>query len=213
MIEIENRHTGHLICVGATHRDAVEAAYASGEDLSEADLEFASLDGIDLRYARLHDVGFYRADLENACFEGASLIDSSFTEASLSGASFKDADLTGAGFSGAKGVDLRGADLSKIREDFFDVLSASPNEVPGLRLALVEGRVAGTVYVGECSCLIGTLANVAGCHYEKRPNLMPDCERPSERWFLGISEGDTPLNSQFVEITVEWIDEWLRQDA
>ena len=126
------------------------------------------------------------------------------------GADLSGANLTGANLSGAylSGADLSGADLRPIRADFYDVLSAAPLEVRALREALIEGRVNGSTYEGKCACLIGTIANARHCNHLKIPDLEPDSSRPAERFFLGIKEGDTPENSQFAKIAVEWIDNW-----
>ncbi len=41
------------------------------------------------------------------------------------------------------------------------------------------------------------------------PTIDPDCDRPIERWFLGINQGDTPETSQIARITEGWILEFL----
>ena len=89
------------------------------------------------------------------------------------------------------------------------MLSATPVEVTGLRDALIEGRVNGSTYDGECACLVGTLANVRHCAYDEIPGLSPNSSRPAERFFVGIRQGDTPETNQFSKLAVEWIDDWL----
>jgi hypothetical protein len=49
----------------------------------------------------------------------------------LAGADLADADLTD-------------ADLQPIRNDFLKAISCVPSEIPGLRLALTEGRIDGS---------------------------------------------------------------------
>lgn len=122
----------------------------------------------------------------------------------------KGSDLRGANLSGSdlSGSDLSDSDLKPIRDDFWAVLSASPAEVRGLRQALLDGRVNGSAYAGECACLVGTLANVRHCAYDAIPGLRPNPLRPAERFFLAIRQGDTPDNSQFAKLAVEWIDAW-----
>lgn len=110
----------------------------------------------------------------------------------------------------------RGAtpELDAIKADFFEVLTHAPDEVNGLRALLVAGRVDGLLYEGECACLIGSIANLRGCHIHDLPKtILPDTMRPSERWFLQIMPGDTPELSDVVRQTIAWIDEWAEQHA
>ena len=107
-------------------------------------------------------------------------------------------------------ADLRRANLSTVKNDFFEILLNAKKEVPGLRQALINGKINGTTYSGECACLVGTIANVRGCKYENLEGINPNSSRPAEVWFLNIKEGTTPENSQVAEITLGWIDEFLK---
>jgi hypothetical protein len=104
-------------------------------------------------------------------------------------------------------VNLVGASLNFVRNDFWDVLIRSRDEIPELRKHLVEGKVDGSVYEGECRCLVGTIANIKHCKYDEIEALKPDSTRPIERFFTGISTGDTPETNQISKIVVGWIDE------
>ena len=136
----------------------------------------------------------------------ADLTRADLTRADLTGAVLTDAVLTRAVLTGAV---LTRADLTPIRDDLWAVLSAAPAEVEGLRAAIVEGRIDGTTYGGDCACLVGTIANVKGCEYTALPNLRPASSRAAERFFLAIREGDTPETSQFSRRALEWVDQWL----
>ena len=160
---------------------AVEAAVKGWADLHGADLHGADLRGADLHGADLRWADLRWADLRGADLHGADL----------------------------RGADLRGADLSIIRDDIWAVLSSSPAEVAGLRTAIVEGRINGSTYEGECCCLVGTLANARHCKYDEIPTLRPNGSRPAERFFYTIKPGDTPENSQFSKLALEWVDLWL----
>jgi hypothetical protein len=138
--------------------------------------------------------------------------DAVMSRAVLSRADLSGADLSGADLSDAVMSDavLRDADLSPIKADVWMVLTLSGRrEAEGLLSALCEGRIDGTQYEGVCACLVGTIANVRGCHYDAIPGLAPDSGRPSERWFLGITKGDTPETNQIAKLAAEWIEEWL----
>ena len=143
--------------------------------------------------------------LESADLRGANL-----RGANLRGANLEDANLRGADLESAN---LASADLSAIRADLREILAAAPADVPGLLAALREGRVDGSTYEGECCCLVGTLARVRGVDYASIPGIEPQSSRPAERWFLGITKGDTPATSQFSAITEGWIVEWMAERA
>ena len=119
----------------------------------------------------------------------------------LSGADLSRADLSRA--------DLSRADLSEIKTDLFAVLDLAHKEVPTLLAKLRAGKVDGSVYEGECCCLVGTIANARGCRYDALGELSPQASRPAERWFLAILKGSTPENDPIAAITAGWIEEWL----
>jgi hypothetical protein len=182
-IEIKNRWSGEVMYSfeAETLRAAILQAVAQRKNLRGADLRGADLRGADLRGADLR------------------------------GADLSDADLRGADLSGAdlRGADLRGADLTPIRDDLWAVLSGAPREVEGLRLALIEGRVDGSTYQGECACLVGTLAKVAHADWDALPLVKPNSSRPIERFFMGINKGDTPETNQVSKLVLEWVELWL----
>ena len=142
------------------------------------------------------------ADLSGADLTGADLSDANLTGAILTGADLSDANLTGA--------ILTGADLSEIRDDVRTVLDAAPAEVAGLLATLRAGKVDGTAYVGPCACLVGTIANLRGCDVWRGlpAPIMPNANRPAERFFLGIGLGATPETNQVAAIVDDWICEW-----
>lgn len=99
--------------------------------------------------------------------------------------------------------------LDIIRADFFDMIQPFQKERVGLRAALVEGRIEGTLYGGECCCLVGTIAKL-GNHpnFDTIPNLAPDQTRPAELFAVAIHEGDTPENNPVSKQLIAWIDEF-----
>ncbi|CUI03909.1 Large exoproteins involved in heme utilization or adhesion [Janthinobacterium sp. CG23_2] len=142
-----------------------------------------------------------------ADLSGADLRDADLRDADLSGADLRGASLSGANLSGAS---LSGANLSPIRNDIIAILCSAPREVPALIEALKAGRVDGSTYSGECSCLVGTIARTRGVAVDDLESaLKPDSARPAERFFLGISKGDTPETSQFSALALQWLQEWL----
>jgi hypothetical protein len=86
-------------------------------------------------------------------------------------------------------------------------------EVAGLLAALREGRIDGSKYEGECSCLKGTIATVRGCGYRELGGgaLAPDSQSPSELLFAAIAPGGTPAINPVAAIVEGWIVEWMRE--
>ncbi len=184
-IEIRNRWTDAVIYThnteGATMRDAVQAAIATRANLTDANLTDADLTG---------------ADLTRANLTGADL-----TGANLTGANLTGADLTRA--------NLTRANLTPIRDDIWAILSSASREVPALIEALKGGRVDGSTYHGECSCLVGTIATARRADFANLDGLKPNSNRPAERFFMGIRKGDAPETSQFSKLALDWSQEWL----
>jgi len=215
--------------------EAVRKALDSGADLRGADLSQAYLHGVDLHAADLSGAKLTDTDLSGGNLCGAYLRSADLYDADLSGALLADADLSGAclryaDLEGANlsgtilsgtdlcGTNLRGVELSEhnlrrsnlsgAKSDFFAVLSAVPAEAPAVAAAIREGRVNGSVYQGECACLVGTIANALGCEYMQIPGLRPNADRPAELLFLAIRLGDTPETNPICRLVLEWIEEW-----
>ena len=180
---------------------AIKEAQAAGVSLS-----FANLRGANLRGANLSDADLSGANLSDADLSGADL-----SYANLSGADLSDADLSGANLSGANlsGANLSDADLTPIRDDVWAVLAAAPGEARAVRDALAAGRVEGSVYAGDCACLVGTIANARGVAYTEIEGLRPASSRPAERFFMNIHRGDTPENNQSCALAHEWASDFV----
>ena len=202
-------------------KDAIEKAVQAQASLDGASLDGASLDGASLVGAILVGASLDRASLDGARLDGARLDRASLDGASLDGASLVGArldgarldraSLVGASLVGASlvGARLGRASLDPIRDDVFAVLGSAPNEVLGLLRLLRDGKVDGSVYEGECACLVGSIANIRGVEYRELGDLRPDSTRAAERWFLAIRKGDTPDTSAVSRITVGWVERWL----
>ena len=221
--EIRSRRSGGVLFSldAQSLKLAIEAAVKSGANLTganltgvnliSADLYGANLISADLTGANLYGADLYGADLTGADLTGANLTGADLISADLTGANLISADLTGANLYGADlyGADLTGANLTTIRDDIWAVLSSSPSEVVGLRQAVLDGTIDGSTYEGACCCLVGTLAKNRRCGYRDIPTLTPNASRPAERFFAAIRPGDTPENSQFSQVALEWVDQWL----
>ncbi len=182
-----------------------------GADLIGANLSRANLSDADLIGANLIGADLIGADLIGANLIGANLIGANLSRANLIGADLSDADLIGANLSDANliGADLSDANLTPIRDDLWAVLAGAPSEAEGLRKALIEGRVDGSTYEGECACLVGTIANLRNVSHTDLGAIKPNSGRAIERFFLNISKGDTPETNQSSALAVQWTDEFL----
>ena len=151
-----------------------------------------------------------RHALERATAAQQDLSGADLSDADLRGANLRDADLRGANLRDAdlSGANLRDADLRGFRQDFWDVLLRAPHEISGVRAALIEGRVDGSTYSGECACLVGTISNIRSVSFDDLGNgLAPSSARPAEQWFMSIKRGDTPETNQASKFAIEWLDE------
>ena len=220
-IEIRNRFNAELIFSIETDswKLAVEAAIKAKADLSYADLRSADLSSANLSSADLRSADLSSADLRSADLRYADLSYADLSYADLSSANLSSADLSSADLRSAdlRSADLSSADLSSanlndIRNDFWSILLFAQPEIAGLRKAIVEGKIDGSVYRGECACLVGTIANVRKCDVnDLKGNLEGNASRPAERFFMGISKGDTPENNPVSKIVLEWLDQFAAQ--
>ncbi|NNE30800.1 MAG: hypothetical protein HKN40_00370 [Winogradskyella sp.] len=114
----------------------------------------------------------------------------------------KGADLSSADLSSAN---LSSADLSSIKNDYWVLLLNAIPEVKNLKKAIKYGKINGSTYEGECACLCGTLEKSTDNKLARRIYDLRDSGRPIERFFLGINKGDTPENSQFSKLALDWL--------
>ena len=149
------------------------------------------------------------ADGSRAYLRGADL-----RGANLSGAYLRDANLSGADLSGANlsDADLSGANLETIKFDFFVVLLHGLPEIGFLKENIISGNIDGSTYQGDCACLSGTLYNGATIHngiqeadIKHKIISCRDAGRPIEVFFAAIKPGDTPENSQFSKLALDWL--------
>lgn len=139
---------------------------------------------------------------------------------SLKGANLKGADLRGADLVGAdlEGAYLGGANLDSLqirsyKHDLWGILLRFRSEIPGLIAAIKKGKIDGSVYSGECCCLIGTVANIQGCDVNSFGDEIKDHNSPIEQWFQQIKPGHTPENYKPSAMVLEWIEEFLELDC
>ncbi len=220
-IEIKNRWTGKLIfeyeSENNTIKETVLKAIEAKANLSGANLSWANLSGANLSEANLSGANLSKADLSEANLSwadlsGANLSGANLSEANLSEANLSEANLSKADLSEAN---LSEANLSVIKADFFYVLLNAKKEVGFLKQAVIDGKIDGSTYSGECRCLSGTVEKSAIIHngqdQEKNVKRILDCRastRPAERFFLAIRPNDTPENNQASKIVLGWIEQF-----
>ena len=194
--------------------------------LGGANLRGANLSGADLRRANLNGSYFSCADLSGADLawtnlRGANLVDANLEDANLEGAELMGAELMGANLMDANlwGADLRGAELegaknipedylNLCKRDILNILHYLPNEVAGLRQKIIEGKIDGTQYTGECCCLIGSLGDDKAI--SKIPYYKKGLHNYGEQLFYQIRKGDCPETNQFSKIALAMCNEFLR---
>jgi hypothetical protein len=92
----------------------------------------------------------------------------------------------------------------------WDVVYATrPEWGTALLAAIREGRIDGSVYRGDCACLVGTIAKARGCSLYVLVGIKPDADRPAERLFSGIRPGDTPATSPISALVEGWVADFI----
>jgi len=219
-IEIRNRWTNEVIFSHDAEENSIAITVAkavqsrsnlsgsdlSGSNLSGSDLSRSNLSGSDLSRSNLSGSDLSGSDLSRSDLSGSNLSGSNLSGSNLSGSDLSRSDLSDSNLSGSN---LSGSNLQPIRDDIWAVLSSAPREVPALIEALKAGRVDGSTYSGECSCLVGTLGTARGVGYADIDGLEPNSNRPAERFFMGIRRGDTPETNQVSALALQWAEQWL----
>ena len=161
--------------------------------------------------------GKYRANLTDADLIRANLTSADLTRANLIRANLIDANLTDANLTRANltCANLTSANLTFAKNDMFLVLLHAIPEISFLKKNIIEGKIDGSTYDGDCACLSGTLVN--SCFLNKNNTKsevlesiisVRDSGRPIEKFFLAIKPGDTPENNAASKIALEWINEF-----
>ena len=137
-------------------------------------------------------------------------------QAVKSGANLRGAYLSDANLRGHDEKTLPIQYINLCSRDMLFVFQHLKHELPYLREKLIEGKVNGSQYEGECACLIGSLGKGKMDCVRKVVSAIPYYDMGThnygEQWFLAIKEGDTPKNSFFVKHAVKLIDSVLQND-
>ena len=153
---------------------------------------------------------FVGSSFDGSRFVGSSFDGSSFVGSSFVGSSFDGSRFVGSSFDGSSFVGSSFDGEGDAKQDFLSIISDARDEIAGLIAALRDGRINGSVYSGDCACLVGTIANLRGVDVR---TLHCDSSRPAEKWFLMISEGDRPGYSSpggyASGKALEWAEEYI----
>ena len=143
-------------------------------------------------------------------FDGSRFVRSSFIGSHFVGSHFDGSRFVGSHFDGSRFDGSRFDGEGDAKQDFLSIISDARDEIAGLIAALRDGRINGSVYSGDCACLVGTIANLRGVDVR---TLHCDSSRPAEKWFLMISEGDKPGYSSpggyASGKALEWAEEYI----
>ena len=181
--------------------------------------ECANLKGANLRSANLAGTNLKGADLEGADLAGTNLEGANLRCANLKGADLAGADLAGTNLRGAylEGVKEIPIDMQNyFKKDLLYVLQNCPiKDVEQLKERIVNGKINGSQYNGECACLIGSLYQIEGLRNESEfakshiPYYGCGLHNPSEQLFWQIKEGDKPADNQFSKMALDVIEVYL----
>jgi hypothetical protein len=192
----------------------IKDANLSGLDLSNIDFSNSKFDNSKFDNSKFYNSQFdnskfYNSKFDNSQFYNSQFYNSQFDNSQFYNSQFDNSQFYNSQFDSASINNLKASGaLEPVRFDFFGRLLVLKNEVAFLKQALIEGRVDGSTYTKECSCFMGTAARAKKCSHTELPGIKPDASSDTERWFMGISKGDTPENSEIVKLTLEWIEEF-----
>lgn len=145
----------------------------------------------------------------------AAVIAANLSGVNLSSANLSGADLSYANLSGANFLEagLWWANLTAIKADLFLVLALAMPDVAFLHRAMIDGKINGSTYKDDCGmgCLVGTIAIHRQISEHQILGLTPDPSHPVERWFLRFKPGMTPDTDPAMNITLSWIEEFMKE--
>ena len=146
----------------------------------------------------------------------AATVKDAVVEAVAKGANLRGANLRGANLRGANlgDANLGGANLAFFKTDLIAEILKLPDELENLRDTLKAGKIDGSTYSGECSCLAGTIAKHRGIEEYQGTEIkengiafIANSSSPREQFFMAIRKGDTPENNGAAKVALEWIEE------
>ena len=187
------------------------SANLGSANLRSANLGYANLGSADLGYANLRSANLGYANLRSANLGYADLGSANLGSANLRSANLGYADLRSADL---EGCEIDNANLNHFRQDLIAEVLRMPDELDALRDTINAGKIDGSTYSGECSCLAGTLATARGienygggeiaCNGFK---FTADSYSPREQWFSMIRPGHKPETHVASRLALEWVDE------
>jgi hypothetical protein len=107
-------------------------------------------------------------------------------------------------------------DLAAVKQDLHKVLELAPWEAESVRLAVIQGKVDGRTYGGECCCVKGIIAQNLGIEtsqINRFYGIMPDAHSPMEEFLYNIVPGDTPETSAYSKFILDCLDEFIAEQA
>ena len=194
---------------------AFEAAVKRGQSFDACDLSGKDFTGVQIKYGEFYNSKFYNSKFDNSKFYNSKFYNSKFYNSKFDNSKFDNSKFDNSTFDKKSFAGLPSAWLIQCRDDLWSVLLTVPAEVAFLRKALMDGKVNGSSYTGECACLVGTISHARKCDIYSLGILKPNASRPAEQFFLNIREGGTPKKNPFAKLAVDWIDQWveLQRDA
>jgi Pentapeptide repeats (8 copies) len=229
MTKIINRFTGNIIIEdkNLSLRELLMKAIEQNSDLrgsdlrgsdlrdsnlSGSDLSGSNLSGSDLRGSNLSGSDLSGSDLSGSDLRYSNLRGSDLRDSNLSDSDLRHSDLSGSNLSGSK---LRGVKnieetiwLSQAKQNILFIFRYVPiSEIEGLKQKIIEGKIDGSQYKGDCCCLIRSLGDdrISNCipYYSKGLHNL------GEQLFYQIKKGDTPETNQFSKIALDLCNEYL----
>lgn len=114
--------------------------------------------------------------------------------------------------NGTSDVSERDVALAEAHSTFDMIATAygTPEARAFLRDAILNGRIKGDSYWGECRCFVGTLFQALDTEVQCVPTFMEHENDygiyPIERLFLYVNTGDIPATNPVLALAIQWLD-------
>ncbi len=157
--------------------------------------------------------GYSTSALRAAGYSASEVLSAGYSAPEVRAAGYSASALRSAGYSASA---LRDTELSSERDIKNKCKKMGREESQFVCDTLYRGLMDGRQYgsIESCGCFLGSAAKKARLSVDdfcKKLGIKKNADSPAEKWFMGVSVGDTPENNYAAKKGVEWIEEAIKE--